>query len=216
MVLWLFCNCHGWQTAFSLMAHWSIWLCGSCTRGFACVWPDSDSPTVDQVCRYFQHLTKMAGCLFICGKLECMVLPAAPSNSPEHWSCRVQCTGVDGAAPWEGREDSGSGSWHDQMGTEVSGGEHHAAVCNGCSCHSSNPEVRLCIPSCFTLTTRIRYIKGFILDISFPPLHLEIQPAGSQGTRGFIHPCSWISHQFILLHGCLKWPVPPWNGRNDR
>lgn len=60
MVLWLFCNCHGWQTAFSLMAHWSIWLCGSCTRGSACVWPNSDSPTVDQVCRYFQHLAKMA------------------------------------------------------------------------------------------------------------------------------------------------------------
>lgn len=73
----------------------------------------------------------------------------------------VQRHGAYGAPAWEGRKDSCSGSWHDQVGAEIPGGERDETVRFGCSCDRGCSEVNETIHS-----TGIIFF--FQLNVEFP------------------------------------------------
>lgn len=86
----------------------------------------------------------------------------APGDISDCQCLGVQCHGAYGTPAGEGRKDSCSGSWHDQVGTEVPGGECDEAVCFGCSCNCGCSEVNDTFHS-----TEIIFF--FQLNVVFPP-----------------------------------------------
>lgn len=74
---------------------------------------------------------------------------------------RVQRHSTYGTPAREGRKDSCSGSWYDQVGTEIPGGECDETVCFGCSCNCGCSEVN----ETFHSTGIIFY---FQLNVIFP------------------------------------------------
>lgn len=104
---------------------------------------------------------------------------------------RVQRHGAYGTPAWEGGKDSCSGSWHDQVGTEVPGGECDETVCFGCSCNCGCAEVNKAFHS-----TGIIFF--FQLNVIFPtrecfhatlPLYLAL----------------WSERLLRLLHASGAW-----------
>lgn len=68
--------------------------------------------------------------------------PAEAGQLPGEQPPGAQCPSPDGAGAGEGGEDPGPGSRHDQVGTEVPGGEYNQALCHECRGHSCDGEVR--------------------------------------------------------------------------
>lgn len=69
------------------------------------------------------------------------LLGSAPGHISGCQCLRVQRHSADGAPAGEGGEDPCSGSWHDQVGTEIPGGKCDETVCFGCSCNCGCSEV---------------------------------------------------------------------------
>lgn len=123
-------------------------------------------------------------------------------SAPGHISgCQclwVQRHSPHGAPEGEGREDPCSGSWHDQVGTEIPGGKRDETVCFGCSRHRGCSEVN-------GTFHRAGIIFFFQLNVIFPTQENVVMPSSCDCSSCGLNSSSEFCRQVEL--GCSSWEL---------
>lgn len=110
----------------------------------------------------------------------------------------VQRHSTHGAPEGEGREDPCSGSWHDQVGTEIPGGKCDETVCFGCSCDRGCSEVN----GTFHSTGVIFFFSSWMSY--FPPRDV-VMPSSCGCSPCGLSSSSELCKQVEL--GCSSWEL---------